>query len=243
MFVGNCNNLAYEFPFLGKYKVFTSCNYINRQTCVFSFHFHFRFLINNFISFSYRLTPKTVPNLDETVAAKRLLYALRQSHTNDSATSPPIEPTAQTVKTASFGFGAKPKDDVNDLKRKRMTLRASLESLLVEYLRGLAPESDNDLMDDHRMRVKRSNSQQYSDREVNRTRNHLKNSIEMAEVDDSMRRTNSSKNCTESRRRVTQLDRNELASAIQQISENEHNIRSVLNYRYLNSFLFGFIKL
>lgn len=204
--------------------------------------------------FHFRLTPKPIPRLDETVAARRLLEALR-SHKKDNDTT---NPTEQTIKVASFDFGLVPKDDANDLKRKRMTLRASLESLLVEYLRGLAPDNDG-LTDDPRGgRVKRSNSvdialrtndQNKSEnsnaenvnnlnvRNEKLSRNNNSEAYENDEIDDRDNRTsNASRSfCPERNHRVTQLDRNELATAIQNISEHEHNIRSLLNHRYFNS--------
>ncbi|XP_055298698.1 uncharacterized protein LOC129566635 isoform X2 [Sitodiplosis mosellana] len=201
-----------------------------------------------------RLTPKPVPRLDETVAARRLLEVLRRSHKKEDDRT---EPTVQTVKTASFDFGLKPKDDVNDLKRKRLTLRASLESLLVEYLRGFAPNDDDGFADD-RSRVKRSaaatglqnnddqNRNENSDAEnvnssnvredENRVRNNYSdkntNEFDVVADDRANRTTNASRSfCPERRQRITQLDRNELTKAIQNISEHEHNIRSLLNYR------------
>lgn len=193
------------------------------------------------------------------------MEALRQSHKKEDEST---DPTVQTVKIASFDFGLKPKDDVNDIKRKRLTLRASLESLLVEYLRGLAPDDDGGFADD-RSRVKRSavaaaaaaanspsiqnnddqnrnknsdaenvNSSNVRETDENRVRYNysVKNTNEFDVADDRANQTtNASRSfCPERRQRITQLDRNELAKAIQNISEHEHNIRNVLNYRYLN---------
>lgn len=198
------------------------------------------------------------PRRAETVAGRRFLEALRQSHKDeDESTAPKVE----TVRTASIGFGAKPKnDDVTDLKRKRMTLRASLEELLVEYLRGVAPDGD----DENQSRVKRSmNSVENNDfnhqndyenrresnsdadivnnsnvREENRIRSdytaEIPNEHIEFEDDRANRTTNTSRSvCAEQRQRVTQLDRNELNAAIQNVSEHEHNIRRMLNYRYV----------
>lgn len=218
------------------------------------------YMICTFFSlFSYhnRLTPKPVPRLDETFAARRLLEALRQSHKTEDDS---IDPTVQTVKKASFDFGMTPKNDANDLKRKQMTLRASLESLLVEYLRGLAPDDDGSNEDhfgrikrnaanplqnnDHNIRNENSDTENVNSSNVHEEihvrnnkydRNYTKGN---AEIDDRTNRaTNASRSvCPERGRRTTQLDRNELAAAIQNVPEHEHNIRSLLNYRYLNRF-------
>lgn len=192
------------------------------------------------------MSPKTDPLYIETIAGRRFLEALRQNHkpSDDESTAPAV----QTVKIAAFDFGMKPKDDVNDLKRKRMTLRASLEELLVEYLRGLAP----DLSDD-RSRVKRAaenlmnddqNTNENRDTEsVNNANvpeeNNVRNDYSVEnknEIDGNANQTSNSSQtfCDERRQRITQLDRNELTAAIQNVSEHEHNIRRQLNYRYLN---------
>lgn len=190
------------------------------------------------------MSPKTDPLYVETIAGRRFLEALRQNHKNDGD-----ESTVQTVKIASFDFGLKPKDDVNELKRKRMTLRASLEELLVEYLRGLTP--DGNQIPDDRSRVKRSvtnamnnqnsnenidteNVRDSSVREENGVRNN--DSVDSKnEIDATNQTSNSSQTiCAEQQQRITQLDRNELTAAIQNVSEHEHNIRRQLNYRYFN---------
>lgn len=199
------------------------------------------------------LSPKTDPLYVETIAGRRFLEALRQNHKNDGD-----ESTVQTVKIASFDFGLKPKDDVNELKRKRMTLRASLEELLVEYLRGLTP--DGNQIPDDRSRVKRSvtnamnnqnsnenidteNVRDSSVREENGVRNN--DSVDSKnEIDATNQTSNSSQTiCAEQQQRITQLDRNELTAAIQNVSEHEHNIRRQLNYRYFNWFWCFIIKL
>lgn len=238
--------------------------YYGRQTDLKIALLLLRRVLTNLIFTINRLTPKPIPRLDETVAARRLLEALRRSHKKEDDST---EPTVRTVKTASFGFGNRPKDDVNDLKRKRLTLRASLESLLVEYLRGFASNNDDGFADD-RSRVKRSIDalsaataaaveQLQNDEDQNRNENSDAKNVNSSNVredengvgnnysdknanefsvaaDDRINRTtNASKSfCPERRQRITQLDRNELAKAIQNISEHEHNIRSLLNYRY-----------
>lgn len=205
------------------------------------------------------LSPKMDPRREETLAGRRFLKVLRESHkVEDESTDPKV----QTVKTASFNFGVSPKkDDVNDLKRKRMTLRTTLEELLVEYLRGLAPDGEDPA--EKQSRVKRNeNSVQHQDfsqydenrnensdaenvnnsnvRAENRIRSNnysVENTNEHIELEDGGNATvsNSSKNvCAERRQRITQLDRNELNAAIQNVSEHEHNIRRLLNYRYFN---------
>lgn len=192
-------------------------------------------------------SPKTDPLYVETIAGRRFLEALRQNHKKDDAET--TVPTVQKVKTASFDFSLKPKDDANELKRRRMTLRASLEELLVEYLRGLAPDG-NQLPDD-RSRVKRSATHLMTDQNSNkniatenvneanvREENGVRNNYGVDsknEIDTANQTSNSSQIfCAERQQRITQLDRNELTAAIQNVSEHEHNIRRQLNYRYLN---------
>lgn len=99
------------------------------------------------------MSPRFDHRLSETIAGRRFLETLRQHHEEDEKIDT-TEPNALNVRIASFGLGQKSKSDPNDLKRKRMTLRASLEELLVEYLRNLAPEHDDGSIGD-RSRVKR----------------------------------------------------------------------------------------
>lgn len=199
------------------------------------------------------VSSRSDPIFNETVTGFRFLEALRR-HKNETVST---DPTVQTVKAASFNFGAMPKSDVNELKRKRMTLRASLEELLVEYLRGLAPDDDG-ITNDHSRIKRRANAPQPNqfpandqtneniDTEnknnanaENRVQNKQSAKIqqENIDIDDSTNTTSTNSTqilCPQRKRRVTQLDRNELASAIQDISEHEYNIRRLLNYRYLN---------
>lgn len=231
-----------------------------------------------------RLTPpKLDPIYDETIAGRRFLEALRQNHgteTNDTvaAVPPNVLPNVRTA--SSFNFGVTPKadgdvDDANDLQRKRMNLRASLEELLVEYLnlRTTSSVADDETSDDtandgNRSRVKRASSESFPQsaaiharlpqkRNVNdndaKIRINIGNgehrlpisqtgeipneSIELDNDDygNSTAATNATaKNvCEQRRQRITQLDRNELATAIHSGSEHEHNIRGLLNYRYV----------
>lgn len=176
--------------------------------------------------------------------------------------------TVSTVQTASFNFGVMPKDgktnDDNELKRKRMNLRASLEELLVEYLslRNLA--ADGDGLNDDRSRVKRNvnvfsklrrfrrnDQNRYENEnsdaenvntsdEENRVQNNRSAKIRLERIDTD-ENNNGTLNGTQSecprrRQRITQLDRNELAISLQSDDLHEHNIRQLLNYRYFETY-------
>lgn len=234
-----------------------------------------------------RLTPPKNPIFDEALAGRRFLEALRQHHDemyNDDSNATSVRPSVhRDVKTASaFNFGATPKaDDANELRRKRMNLRASLEELLVEYLNlrtaSVTDDTSNDAIndrDDRLPRVKRSskslpqtianarNSQirkrnvdaatddDHISSRVNSANDEqrLQTSSQTVEIpngsiqidEDSADNSNATATnvtksvCPQRRRRITQLDRNELAKAIQSGSEHEHNIRGLLNYRYVS---------
>lgn len=248
--------------------------------------------------FTNRLTPPKHPIYDETLAGRRFLEALRQRHDemgddedDDSHNATSARPSVhKDIKTASaFNFGATPKvaDDANELKRKRMNLRASLEELLVEYLNlrtaSVTDDTSNDAANDSDprwSRAKRSSkifpqSTAYARNSPKQKRtvsgnddngggdnaadDHIENrmnnandeqhmrissqtvetpngSIEIDDGDDrsNVTATNVTKSvCPQRRHRTTQLDRNELAKAIHSGSEHEHNIRGLLNYRYV----------
>lgn len=234
----------------------------------------------NCVYFTNRLTPpRHDPVYDETMAGRRFLDALRQHHETDNNVT--VRPSVhRNIKTAStFNFGMTPTAaDANELRQKRMNLRASLEELLVEYLNlrtaSVTDDTSNDATnDDHRSRVKRSSksfpqSNAYAripkKRNVNGNNNndgdddHIESRINNANDEHRMRISsqiveNSNRNieidvddddksnvtatnvtksvCSQRRQRITQLDRNELATAIQSGSAHEHNIRGLLNYR------------
>lgn len=122
-----------------------------------------------------------------------------------------------------------------------MTLRASLEELLEEYLRGFAPENNEAIKGYSRVKKRSVNSESAESRQTMiMSKKKVKKSIlpveKSGQIDeniayDEKRNITNSTFCPERRHRITQLDRNELSDAIKKNSDNEFNIRQILNHR------------
>lgn len=180
------------------------------------------------------------PQETESIAGLRFLKALRQNH-NDGRESISSDPIVQNVQAASFGSGIRDENTKNDFKKRRMTLRASLEELLEEYLRGFAPENDEAIKGYSRVKKRSVNSENVesiptmimSKEKVKSSILNVENSGKFGEniVYDEKRNITNSTFCPERTHRITQLDRNELSDAIKKNSDNEFNIRKILNHR------------
>lgn len=207
------------------------------------------FFLLFFFHFLCRLTrayisPKINHRLSETEAGRKFLQALRERHDEDEEARPQVQ--------ASSILGSVIHRD--DLKQKRTKLRASLEELIVEYLRSLAPEEeDRHLERRHKREINGNSIDALSDddaaKKLNRSASGsvksainaivLKNESHISDDRngdpvqiDNENATLSSKNvCAERKQRIAQLDRIELEKALQNESDYEHNIRSLLNHR------------
>lgn len=201
-------------------------------------------MIDSHTQYSRLSPPNTTPKFDplktESIAGRRFLEVLRQNHDDGNESISP-DPIVQNVHLASFGSGIQNENTKNDFKKRRMTLRASLEELLEEYLRGFAPENDERIRGYSRVKKRSVNSRSaestqtmiMSKEKVKRAIVIVANSRKTDEniAYDEKRNITNSTLCPERRQRITQLDRNELSDAIKENSDNEFNIRKILNHR------------
>lgn len=183
--------------------------------------------------------------LTESEAGRRFLDALRISGNKDTNVKV-VTPTDQhDYQVAALGFGLQPTKlpnvtNPNELKRKRMRLRNTLEELLVEYLNSLSSEDNTHL---ERYRAKRSLSdptndidklEQLEEIDLNSDSEFKISSDNSSHAEakaDEKNATLAAQMCDEQRQRITQLDRNVLDAAIRRAPPNEHNIRRQLNHR------------
>lgn len=199
------------------------------------------------VIFFFRLTrayisPKINHRLSETEAGRKFLQALRERHEEDEDVGPQVQ--------ASSIIGSVYRRD--NLKQKRTKLRASLEELIVEYLRSLAPDNDDQHLDRRHKRDINKNSIDTLSDDVHKNISGseksainaivVKNESHVSDESDDERVQIDSENgtsslsspknvCVERKQRITQLDRIELEKALQNESDYEHNIRRILNYR------------
>jgi hypothetical protein len=192
-----------------------------------------------------KLDPQLV---HQTEAGRRFLEALRQQDLIEEKVSPP-PPNLEPVITA---------------KEKRNSMRASLERLIVKYLRKITSDTDDDDMEDaseRRNRRNLNNSTQFTfgddiakmrDANFDKTNGDKVSEDEYesaeddgddeASTDDGLSEQmdgnkikhsmwNGNLQCSEKKRRITQLDRFELQKSVENEMDNEINIRNVLSYR------------
>lgn len=206
--------------------------------------FLFRIFFDSRLTRAY-ISPKINHRLSETEAGRKFLQALRERHDEDEDVEPQVR--------ASSILGSVYRRD--NLKQKRTKLRASLEELIVEYLRSLAPEDDDQNLDRRHKRDINGNAIDALSDDVakNASRNSsgseksainavvVKNESHISDghTDEAVQNenenatsTSSSKIvCAERKKTVRSLDRIQLEKALQNESDYEHNIRLLLNYR------------
>lgn len=186
------------------------------------------------------VSPKIHHRLSETEAGRRFLETLRQRHDEDE----------ELEVESKRRFFPEEKLHRDELKRKRMTLRASLEEMIEEYLRGIAPESDhfsNEYINRKKRNKRNVTISELSDNEINLENGEvIANKSGEINAENSTAISDRSENqdsdvfssdanlddmCSERRRRITQLDRIELDKALQNSSDEEYSVRQLLNYR------------
>lgn len=106
------------------------------------------------------ITPRIDHRISETEAGRRFLEKMRENHGDDEIISKEKQPISKTSgdnlagsggninngrSTANIGF----RIPLFELKRRQTALRASLEELIVEYLRGLTAEGESDLSNEY----------------------------------------------------------------------------------------------
>lgn len=186
----------------------------------------------------------------ETEAGKKFLETMRRSKEIEAA----LNDSLATNKIADLKHHS-----YVELKSKRNSLRASLEELILEYLRGLSPPGDeeNYMEFSKRIRKKREiyvneqtqhennsdkldlvvDSDVYQRTEIGAMNITVTSGDDDDDVDDSDTKYDRYKSaserlvCLEHRRRISQLDQFALDQSIENEADNEHNIRRIVNYR------------
>lgn len=147
------------------------------------------------------ITPRIDQRISETEAGRRFLEKLRENHDDDdvragndgkrpSHGNKPSRRSGSRTDVGGSGTVSSLHVPLLELKRKQSALRASLEELIVEYLRGLTADSEPDLTKDsfQHSRVRRSSRRQRVEAQnanpnVNHTEANTKNIINDIEID------------------------------------------------------------
>lgn len=187
----------------------------------------------------YRLTSAHIsPRFDyrnqETQAGRKFLQTLRK-HDDE------IENNDETIRNSNY-------DKIDPIEKKD-NLRASLERLIVEYLKKLTSDDRESFEDNPRNRrnlnnltslvpVKSDseNLNNKTDSEVIEERieigvRNITVSESVDSYEDKINMLYEQTMCSERKRRIAQLDRFELEDALKNETDTEHNIRRILNYR------------